>query len=53
MQEDNNKMTSFRHGEFHDKIIKHAMDINLETKSEAIRTILEEWLYYVASKEEE
>lgn len=42
--------TIFRHGEIHEKAIEHAMELNLSDKSEALRMIVEEWLYYVAGK---
>ena len=42
--------TIFRHGEIHEKAIEHAMELNLSDRSEALRTIVEEWLYYVAGR---
>ncbi len=42
--------SSFQLDTIHRKIIKHAMDMYSMDKNEAHRCILEEWLYYVASK---
>ena len=50
MGTDNEKRTIFRHGEIHEQAIQHVMDTEFVSRSEAVRTIIEEWLYHVASK---
>lgn len=47
---DNTITTVFRHNSVHTSAIKHMMEEYDCKKSEAIRMIIEEWLYYVAGK---
>ena len=47
---DNDLRTVFRHSRTHEAAINHMMNDLDCKKSEAIRLIIEEWLYHIAGK---
>ncbi|MCK4814201.1 hypothetical protein KA005_00400 [bacterium] len=47
---DNDLKTVFRHNSIHKAAIDHMINEAGCKKSEAVRMIIEEWLYYVAGK---